>query len=143
MSSAAEPEFRLQIIEYMRHRLHRFNELARMQVELVDMAIDQYTANEGFAPIMESREVQPGLQIVACPRLRVYGREISPLIVFDVLPNRELMLVLYVVDEIPITNEEKAEFDEIKEILWSFLEGLVGGVTAELVSNAVSRAILR
>jgi hypothetical protein len=144
--TSTDPDFKSGVMEYIRYWLRRFSELTQIDAELIDMTIDTYHTKisrhqpmELFVPITRPDQIRPGVQVVTRPTLRVHRREFTPLIVFDVTPDRKLKLVHNVVDEFPITAEEKTRFDEIKDKLSSFLEELVRFVVAELVMMAVFR----
>jgi len=146
MSHGSDSDFKSVATEYIRYWLHQFSKLTQIDAQLIDLTIETYQTRmserkpvEVFVPITRRDQVRPGVQIVAHPVLAVHGRKFAPLIVLDVEYDWKLKLVRHVVDEFPITIEEKTRFDEIKDRLSGFLEELVRLVVAQLVIMAISR----
>jgi len=146
--SSKETDFRKKVLTYSQFILLKFSEIAGIQVQLEDLALDTShivlvdgEVVDKLFPILRADQIRPGVHLSVTPSLIVLGKAIEPTLVIGIRPGMEAKLERYVIDEIPLTKEELEKFDEIKDKIVDFLKDVIVLVVAEAIALAIVRAL--
>jgi len=146
--SSEETDFRKKVLTAAQFILFRFSQEAEIQIQLRDLAIDKPAIAlvhrkvvEKLSPILRADQIKPGVHLSVTPSLMVLGKVIEPTLAIEIRPGMEAKLERYVIDEIPLTEEERKKFDQIKDKIVDFFRDVTHIVVAEVIVIAITRAL--